>query len=67
MIFSEKENYRRYDEIMTVEQVMDYLAMGKNSVYNLLKNGELTFFKIGRKYRITKKSVQAYVLKSASR
>lgn len=67
MIFSEKENHRKYDEIMTVEQVMDYLAMGKNSVYNLLKNGELTFFKIGRKYRITKKSVQAYVLKSASR
>lgn len=67
MIFSEKENHRKYDEIMTVEQVMDYLAMGKNSVYNLLKNGELTFFKVGRKYRITKKSVQAYVLKSASR
>lgn len=67
MIFSEKENHRKYDEIMTVEQVMDYLAMGKNSVYNLLKNGELAFFKVGRKYRITKKSVQAYVLKSASR
>lgn len=67
MIISEMENNRRYDDVMTVEEVMDYLAMGKNSVYNLLKNGELTFFKIGRKYRITKKSVQAYVIKSASR
>ena len=35
--------------IMTVEEVCDYLRLGKNSVYSLLKSGKLPSLKIGRK------------------
>ena len=38
--------------IMTVEEVCDYLRLGKNSVYNLLKSGKLPSLKIGRKWLV---------------
>ena len=43
-----------YKDIMTVEQVCSALAMGKNTVYKLLQNGEIKSIKVGRKYFIPK-------------
>jgi len=50
-----------YDDVMTVEQFMDYLAVGKTTAYRLLKKGEIKAFKIGRVYKIPKKSVDEYI------
>ena len=34
-------------EIWTTDEVMDYLLIGRNTLYNLLRNGKIKGFKIG--------------------
>lgn len=52
------------NDIMKLEEVMQYLDIGKNTLYGLLKSGELDAFKIGKVWKIPKKSVEEYVNKS---
>jgi len=52
------------NDIMKLEEVMHYLDIGKNTLYGLLKSGELDAFKIGKVWKIPKKSVEEYVNKS---
>lgn len=55
------------NEIMQFEEVMDYLNIGKNTLYGLLKSGELNAFKIGKVWKIPKKSVEEYINKALSK
>ena len=48
-------------EILTIDEVMDYLNTGRNSVYKLLISGKLKGFRIGRVWKIPKKSLDKYV------
>ena len=43
--------------IVTVEEVMKMLQIGRVSVYQMLKSGEIRSLKVGKKYVIPKKSV----------
>ncbi|MBR2284697.1 MAG: helix-turn-helix domain-containing protein [Ruminococcus sp.] len=52
------------NEIMQIEEVMEYLNIGKNTMYGLLKSGELNAFKIGKVWKIPRKSVEEYVEKA---
>ncbi len=54
------------NDIMKLEEVMQYLDIGKNTLYRLLKSGELNAFKIGKVWKIPKKSVEEYINKSLS-
>ena len=54
------------NDIMKLEEVMRYLDIGKNALYGLLKSGELNAFKIGKVWKIPKKSVEEYINKSLS-
>lgn len=54
------------NEIMQIEEVMKYLDIGKNTLYGLLKNGEINAFKIGKVWKIPSKSVEDYINKSLS-
>ena len=49
------------NDIMKLEEVMQYLDIGKNTLYRLLKSGELNAFKIGKVWKIPKKSVEKYI------
>ena len=51
-------------DILTPEEVMDYLNIGKNSVYTLLNSGELKGFRIGRNWKIPRKALDLYVDKN---
>ena len=48
-------------DFMKLEEVMEYLNIGKNTMYGLLKSGELNAFKIGKVWKIPKASVEDYV------
>ena len=43
------------NEIMKFEEVMEFLNIGKNTLYILLNSGEIQAFRIGRK------SVETYI------
>ena len=49
--------FELYDDIMTVEDVMNALKLGKNSVYELLSSGRLTGFKEGRIWKAEVSSI----------
>ena len=53
-------------EIMTPEQVADYLQLNTDTVYRLIRNHELPAAKIGRVYRIPKEDVDAFLMANST-
>lgn len=51
------------NEIMKFEEVMEFLNIGKNTLYRLLNNREIAAFKIGKCWKIPRTSVEKYVEK----
>ncbi len=49
-----------YDSL-TPEEVMDYLNIGRNSLYALLNSGEIKAFRVGRNWKIPRKSLDKYI------
>lgn len=57
------EIFENYDDIVSVEEVMEMLRLGRVTIYNLLKKGEIKSLKVGRKYIIPKQCVIDFVMK----
>ena len=55
--------YNDYD-ILTIDEVLDYLDIGRNSLYKLLNSGELKAFRIGRNWKIPMRSITEYINES---
>lgn len=56
-----QELFSEYDDILSIEDVMDMLHIGKNTVYSLLRNNEIRNLKIGKRYIIPKQSVINFI------
>lgn len=54
--------FNQYQDIMSVYDVSEALYIGKNRVYELLGNGSLKGFRIGKIWKIPKKNLEEYVL-----
>ena len=54
----------KYNDILTVEELCEVLRIGKNTAYKLLKNNDIKSVKIGKIYKIPKKSVRKYLEKN---
>lgn len=48
-------------ELLTVDEVADVLYLGKNTVYELLRSGELKGIKFGRVWRIPRNSIKIMI------
>lgn len=51
---------------LTAQEVADILNIAKNTVYELIKRGELNSYRVGRKVRFTLSDVEAYISRSKS-
>lgn len=51
---------------LTAQEVADILKIAKNTVYELIKRGEINSYKVGRKVRFTLKDVEEYIASSKS-
>lgn len=49
------------NDILSVEDLMELLNIGKNTAYSLLESGEVKAFRIGRMWKIPRKSVYDYI------
>jgi excisionase family DNA binding protein len=47
--------------IITIEQLMEILDVGRNKAYELLQTGQIKAFKIGKAYRIPTQCVKEFV------
>lgn len=52
----------QYQDIMSVYDVTEALCVGKNRVYELLENGSLKGFRIGKIWKIPREALREYIL-----
>lgn len=52
----------QYQDILSVFDAAEALCVGKNRIYELLGNGSLKGFRIGRVWKIPRTAVQEYIL-----
>lgn len=50
-------------EILTREEVMEVLKIGRSTFYKLLRTGELKGFKEGNRYKVPMESIEEYIEK----
>jgi excisionase family DNA binding protein len=53
-------------KILTINELLALLQIGKTKLYELLRSGELPSFRVGRLYRVTLNDVERYIEKSRS-
>ena len=51
-----------YNDILSVSDVCEILFIGRNRAYELLNSGLLKGFRVGKTWRIPKKSLEAYII-----
>lgn len=49
--------FEKYPDVVSIEQVMEMLSIGRNTAYELLNTGRIRAVKLGRKFIIPKKSI----------
>lgn len=49
--------FKDYPDVVTPEDIQNMLHIGRNRVYELLKNNTIKSIRVGKKYIIPKKSV----------
>lgn len=47
--------------LLTVEEVAQTLRLSKMTVYRLLHNGDMTYSRVGRSFRITQEELERYL------
>ncbi len=52
------------DKALSTQQVADILHVSKSTIYDLIRKGEITSYKVGRKVRFTQEDVDDYIAKS---
>jgi excisionase family DNA binding protein len=54
-------------DVMTPEQVAEYLQLNTDTVYRLIRSHRLAASRIGRTYRIPREDVDSFLLATSSR
>ncbi|MGI8477294.1 MAG: helix-turn-helix domain-containing protein [Thermomicrobiales bacterium] len=54
-------------EILTPEQAADYLQVNRETIYRYIRDGKLAASRLGRGYRITKRSLDLLLLTNRTR
>ena len=54
----------QYDEILTIEELCGILMIGKNLAYRLLTEKKIRAFRIGKKWKIPKSSVEKFIIEN---
>ena len=55
-----------YGDILTVEDIMKILQIGRNKAYSLLKDGKIKSIRIGTMHRIPKNSLVSFLENSCT-
>ncbi len=62
-----RSNYHSFDDLpltLRVEDLMPILGIGRNTAYELVRSGQIKSIRIGRKIRIPKAEVLAFLNRS---
>ena len=54
--------FENRDEILTVEELMELLYIGKNTAYDLLRSGQIKAFRIGKVWKVPREAITEFVI-----
>lgn len=54
----DSEYEEQINEYLTPREVMELLAIGKNTFYKMVQSGQLPAFRVGRQWRVRRDSLQ---------
>ena len=57
-------NLDTYNDLITVDELCDILAIGKNTAYRLLNDKRIKAFRIGRTWKISRQAVTDFIYQS---
>ena len=49
--------FSKYDDIVTIDEIMEMLQIGRVTVYQMLQSGRIRRLRIGKRYIIPKQSI----------
>ena len=58
--------FENFDDVVDIETFMEMLGIGRNKAYELLNSGEIKAFRVGKKWRIPRVSIEKYILSKCS-
>lgn len=61
-----KMRYTTQEELMSVEEACQLLAVSKGTLYSLLRSGDLKGFKIGRIWKISRTAINFYIQRNTN-
>jgi excisionase family DNA binding protein len=61
MSYENYEKVRRYDDVMSIYDLMDYLNISRTTAYRLLKTKKINAIKIGGIYKIPRENVVKFM------
>ena len=53
--------FEQYPDVVTIEDVMSMLGIGRNLAYKLVRTGEIRSIKVGRRMIIPKKEIVRFL------
>lgn len=53
--------FENFEDVVDIETFMEMLNIGRNKAYQILNSGEIEAFRVGRKWRIPRTSVEKYI------
>ena len=56
---------RKFNDVLTVDELMDFLAIRRSTAYKLLRDGDIKSFRIGNTHKVLRKSVMDYIYKNS--
>jgi len=62
MLNEDKRRMDNYPDVLTPDEAMQVLSIGKNTIYKLLQSNAIKSLKIGKLYRIPKAYLQEFIL-----
>lgn len=54
--------FENYGDIVSIQDLMQMLCIGKNKAYDLIHSGIIKSFRVGNHIRICKKSIITYIM-----
>ncbi len=54
--------FSEFDDIVSINDIMKMLHIGRSNVYKLLRNNEIKHIRVGVKYIIPKKNVIDFIM-----
>ena len=53
--------FNEYGDILSVEDVMEILGIGKNAAYELFRSGEIKCFRLKNRWKVPKQAIIDYI------